>query len=257
MRPSSTVQRCALLCTTLCLMLLLGGIQARGQSDSTQLQLGVGYAVGGTTPLSMPQSIQRVDAFHLSLSPTVWAGAALPIGNHWSLYAGLRAARKTMDVEVTTQGYHMAIVQGDNSIEGYFTGHVRQEVDLWALSLPVQACYNLGQKWSVRMGPYLSAVVKRRFGGVASDGYLRQGTPAGPRITIGDTEETQASYDFSNELNHLQWGIALSADYTPWPHIGINAHVEWGLSSLLHNDFHTVEQTLYPIYATLSLFYRL
>ena len=39
--------------------------------------------------------------------------------------------------------------------------------------------------------------------------------------------------------------------------LGLSADLDWGFSGLFQSNFTTVEQTLYPIYGTLGLFYQL
>ena len=39
--------------------------------------------------------------------------------------------------------------------------------------------------------------------------------------------------------------------------IGVSADLNWGLTGIFPSDFKTVEQTLYPVYGTIGVFYRL
>jgi hypothetical protein len=39
--------------------------------------------------------------------------------------------------------------------------------------------------------------------------------------------------------------------------IGMSADLNWGLTGIFPSDFKTVEQTLYPVYGTIGVFYRL
>ena len=39
--------------------------------------------------------------------------------------------------------------------------------------------------------------------------------------------------------------------------IGVSADLNWGLTGIFSSDFKPIEQTLYPIYATIGVFYRL
>ena len=51
-------------------------------------------------------------------------------------------------------------------------------------------------------------------------------------------------------------GLALGIDGELTPHFGISADLNWGLTGIFKSDFKTVEQTLYPIYGTVSVFYK-
>lgn len=39
--------------------------------------------------------------------------------------------------------------------------------------------------------------------------------------------------------------------------LGVSADLNWGLTGIFPGDFKTVEQTLYPVYGTIGVFYRL
>ena len=225
--------------------------------DGIDLMLRAGYSVGGTSPLAMPASIRSIDAFRIGSSFSAGGNITKTFGGRWGLTSGLLLESKTMDADVTVKGYHMEIVQGDSKIEGVFTGHVHQQVSLLMLTLPLQASFKADDKLTLHAGPYASLLLKKEFKGVASDGYLRQGDPTGPRIAIGDTPETNASYDFSDQIRSWQLGIAIGADYRIVNGLAIFANLSWGLTPLFPSDFTTVEQALYPIYGTLGLSYTL
>ena len=41
------------------------------------------------------------------------------------------------------------------------------------------------------------------------------------------------------------------------PSAGTLRNLNWGLSGIFQNDFKTVEQTLYPIYGSVGVFWRI
>ena len=222
--------------------------------DDLSFKVRAGYSVGGTAPLDMPASIRSIDSYSLTPSVMIGADAAYGFNEKWGIQAGLHFENKGMDADITTKGYRMEMVKGDSRIEGLFTGHVHQEVTSWMLTLPVQATLNLGAV-TLKAGPYASLLVNSNFSGIASDGYLRQGDPTGPKIIIGDKEGEWATYDFSDEIRPFQLGVSVGADFAIAKGFGISADLNWGLSGLLKSSFKTVEQTLYPIYGTLGLYY--
>ena len=57
-------------------------------------------------------------------------------------------------------------------------------------------------------------------------------------------------------MSPVQAGIGIGADWTVAGGFGVSADLEWGLTGLFKRDFKTIEQTLYPIYGTLGLFYQ-
>lgn len=240
------------------LILTVGAtLVAQAGDGHLALRARVGYNLGATTPLGMPASVSSIDAYRLTPSVAVGVDMAMPLGARWLLAAGLRFENKAMDADITAQGYHMELRRASESIEGLFTGKVSQQVSQWMLTAPVYAVYECSPRWRLKAGPYLSLLVGRDFSGIASDGYLRQGGPTGPKIAIGDTPGTWATYDFSDEMRRVQVGLMLGADWKPMQRIGFSLDVGIGLTGIFPSDFATVEQTLYPIYGTVGVFYAI
>ena len=217
----------------------------------------LGYSIGGTTPLGLPASIRSIDAFHLS--PNVMAG--LDIGYAFNrkmgLQAGLHLERKDMDGEVTVKGYKMKVKMDDDEMEGYFTGHVRQQVKMWMVTLPVQCTFNVSRKLALKAGPYVSWLLDKDFSGYAFDGHLRKDDPTGPLVKMGSTADEWATYDFPDDMRRWQFGMDVGLDWNFYRRWGLSADLAWGLTGTMKSDFKTVEQTLYPIYGTIGLYYKL
>lgn len=216
----------------------------------------IGYSIGGTAPIGIPAEIRSIDAFRLTPSFMAGADVSLPLGSKWGVATGLHIENKAMKIEATTKAYRMEVTKGDSKIEGLFTGHIKQDVAQWMLTLPVQATYAVSQKVTLKGGPYLSLLLSKDFSGIASDGYLRQSVPTGPRINMGSKEGEWATYDFSDEMRPLQFGLGVGVDWRVHQQIGVSADLNWGLTGVFENDFKTIEQTLYPIYATIGVFYQ-
>jgi hypothetical protein len=161
-----------------------------------------------------------------------------------------------MNVSVTTKGYRMAMVKGGEELEGVYTGRVEQKTKAWMLTIPVMATYEVGRLWRLHAGPYLSVLTARGFSGNVSDGYLRKDTPTGQKIEMGHATDERAYYDFSSDMRRLQAGICVGAEWLVASHVGLGANLSWGLTGLMHSEFKTVEQTLYPIYGTISVTYH-
>lgn len=226
-------------------------------ADSLDVKLRVGYNIGGTAPMGLPASIRSIDAFQMTPSLMVGGDVNLTLRKHWKLSAGLHFENKGMDTEVTTKSYRMEMRKGNSQISGFFTGHVKQVVSQWMVTLPVQTTYQLNEHVTLKAGPYVSLLVHKDFSGIAFDGYLRQGDPTGPKIIIGNTEADWATYDFSEEMRSLQWGVSVGIDWHWDYRLGLSADLNWGLSGIFSEDFKTVEQPLYPIYGSVGVFYKL
>lgn len=243
----------------LVLLLLATGAKASqpANADGWRFCIRAGYSLGATTPIGIPATIRKLNRFNLSPNAVVGLDATLPFSERWGLLTGLHFEHKGMDVTVTTKGYHMAMVKGGEELEGVYTGRVEQHVKAWMFSLPLQATYSLSQCWQLRLGPYFSVLTSKAFNGEVSDGYLRKDTPTGQKIEMGHEADERATYDFSSNMRRLQAGLDVGADCQLASRIGLSADLSWGLTGLMHSSFKTVEQTLYPIYGTISVTYQL
>ena len=239
------------------MLLFASRVQAYNLVDSLQLRIRAGYSIGATTPIPLPETIRSIDGYRLTPSFMVGFDAMLPLRGKWGVALGLHFENKGMEGDVTTKAYHMELVKGDSRIEGLFTGHVKQKVTQWMLTIPLQATLQLGRKVTLKGGPYMSVLLSSDFSGIASDGYLRQGDPTGAKILMGSKEDEWASYDFSDEMRRMQFGIGIGADWQVYRRLGVSADLNWGLTGIFLGDFKTVEQSLYPIYGTIGIFYRL
>jgi len=228
-----------------------------GTLDSLQVKARVGYNIGGTTPIPLPETIRSIESYNLTPSFMVGFDAILPLTQQWGITASLRFENKGMKATVTTKAYFMEVVKGDQKMAGLFTGHVEQEVKQWMLTVPVMATLKLSNKVMLKGGPYVSFLLNKGFSGIASDGYLRKDSPTGAKILMGNREGEWATYDFDDDMRSVQFGIGIGVDWQLHKRIGLMADLNWGLTGIFPGDFKTVEQTLYPVYGTIGVFYRL
>ncbi len=228
-----------------------------GILEELQLRARAGYNIGGTTPIPLPETIRRINSYRLTPSLMVGLDARLPLSKQWGIMAGIRFENKGMDGDVTVKSYQMEVVKGDSKLSGRFTGHISQQVKQWMLTIPVQATLQLGEKVILKGGPYISLLLSKEFSGIASDGYLREGNPTGVKILMGDKEGEWATYEFNDDIRSLQMGIAVGADFQICKNLGLSADLNWGLTGIFPADFKTIDQTLYPVYGTIGVFYRL
>jgi hypothetical protein len=231
---------------------------AAGNHDSQfQFKVRAGYNIGGTAPIGLPASIRSIDKYSLTPSFMVGADVNLPLQDSWGVQLGLHIENKGMDGEVTTKTYRMEIKKGESLLNGVYTGHVHQDVTEFMLTLPVMASCQLSKKLQLKVGPYFSLLLDKDFSGYVYDGYLRQGNPTGPMVSIGIREDERATYDFTDDMRRFQAGIALGVDWQVHRRLGLSADLNWGITGIHKSDFKTIEQTLFPIYGTIGVFYRI
>ncbi|MBR1503753.1 MAG: PorT family protein [Prevotella sp.] len=232
-------------------------VTAQTSLEQLQVKVRMGYSIGGTTPLGMPASIRSIESFKLTPNFMFGADVMYPLSEKFGLQAALHYEIKDMDGEVTTKGYHMKVKMDEDELEGIYTGHVRQKVRQRMLTIPIQMTYEISKKVQLKAGPYLSLLLAKDFYGYAFDGYLRKDDPTGVKVVMGDKEGEWATYDFGVDMRTCQVGIAVGIDWSFYRNLGLSADLSWGLTGIHHSDFKTVEQTLYPIYGTIGLFYRI
>lgn len=216
-----------------------------------------GYSVGGTAPIGMPATIRGLDSYRLEPNYSLGLGVNKPLNERWGLSSGLYIENKGMHIKATVKNYKMTITRGGETLAGRFTGHNSSKAEQWMLTLPVQAAYFFSPTVQVRLGPYVSYVCTRHFTGYAYDGYLRVDNPTGPKVELGSDETTRGSYDFSENMRKLQFGVMAGADWHFHRRWGLFADITWGLTGVFKSDFNTIEQTLYPIYGTIGISYKL
>lgn len=229
---------------------------AGGFLDNLTYNLRFGYGIGGTAPMGMPATIRSLESYRLEPNFTLGLGVYKQLNNRWGLTTGLHLENKGMNIDAKVKNYHMSIIKGGQSLDGYFTGMNTSEAEMWMLTLPLQATYSFSQDLHLKFGPYLSYINKPVFRGYASDGYLRVGNPTGTKVMLGSDEGSRGTYDFSDSMRSLQFGFMFGAEYYFHRRWGMFADVSWGVTGVFKKKFKTIEQTLYPVYGTLGVSYR-
>lgn len=244
------------LITIIAALLVFAPMPARTIDEKLHFMVRVGYDVGGNMPIGLPPEIRKLNSYTPQLNPSVGFDAKLTFNDHWSALASLRFENKGMSEDANVKNYHMEITRGDQKLAGMFTGDVTTKTAEWMLTLPIQAAFRIN-KVDLRVGPYISYLINREFSGWAHNGYLRKDDPTGAKIELGEGPNERGDYDFSEHMRHWQWGVGLGADWHFGKRMGAYAELNWGVTPTMKSDFHTIEQTLYPIYGTLGLTYRL
>ena len=229
-------------------------VPAAAQDRNVAFTLRAGYVIGGTTPVPLPREIRSVNAFHPLGGVTVGADVRYPLSDRWAVQAGGHFFYEGFHTTAEVKSYRMAITQGQNYLEGNFTG--TDETDTWMLgcTIPVTATFSLSDHWRLSAGPFVSFLFTGRFEGLVYDGYLREGDPTGQKVEM--TRENPATYDFRSDMRHAYWGLQFLADWQASRHWGAFAGVDWGLSSIFPASFKTVEFKMFPIYAKMGIAYH-
>ena len=224
--------------------------------DSLRIDARLGYTLGGTLPTHLDNKIRHINNFDPGLNFTVSIEGDLMLNEHWAVHSGLRYELGSMDVDSRVKNYDIEVVRGDESLDGIFNGNVRIKSAQRRITLPIQASYYCSPQLQLRGGLFMGWLTNRRFWGWAYDGYLREGTPVGPKIEMGREPGERGDFDFDKDMRHMQWGVDAGLDWHFHPRWGLFAEVTYSLSGLFKSNFTSV-QTLRPMYGALGILYRI
>ena len=87
--------------------------------------------------------------------------------------------------------------------------------------------------------------------------YATESARVKDTIIIGNKEGEWATYDFTDDMRNFQVGVGVGLDWYWSKSLGVSAELNWGLTGVFKSDFKTVEQTLYPLYGCVSVFYKI
>ncbi|MCM1504682.1 MAG: PorT family protein [Muribaculum sp.] len=250
------------------LFVLVGlfAVCANAQSDTTdgilksadlglEYEINAGINIGGSAPLPIPGEIRKVLSYgpglNLSIGATVtkWLSA----DGKWGLALMPRFETKGMHTKARTKNYGMAIIRDGSEVSGNWTGKVSTKYRAGTFTLPIVVAYKINDRWKVNFGPYISAVMNKEFSGYVYDGYLREGNPTGNKVVFDG--DSQAPYDFSDDMRTFQWGLQAGASWLAFKHLSIQANLTWGLNNIFKSSFKTVTFDLYPIYLNVGFGY--
>lgn len=249
--------------------LLLGVASASAQSQEdkyaewgptnrdmqTGLILRAGYVIGGTSPMPLPAEIRSINEFSPKGGFTIGLDGYYMLSRHWGFQLGWHLFYEGFHTSADVKNYRMGITQGEDYLEGYFTG--TDVTNTWMLgsTFPLTATYRISPRWNVSAGPFLTILYDHTFEGEVYDGYLRQGDPTGQKVEI--SRENRATYDFQDNMLNAYWGVQFLLDWKATHRLNVFGGVDWAFSGIFPKSFQTVEFKLYPIYAKIGLGYRL
>lgn len=228
----------------------------RSALHGLEYQVKAGISIGGTAPIPLPVQIRSIDSYNPTLATSIegevtkWLSSPENLG----ITVGIRLENKAMITKATVRSYNMEILgTGGEKISGVWTGGVKTEVSNTYLTFPVLATYKLSERWRMKAGPYFSYLISGDFSGNVYEGYLREGSPIGPKVSF--TDGKTATYDFSDNLRRFQWGAQIEAEWRAFKHLNVYANLTWGLNDIFKSDFHTITFAMYPIFMNIGFAY--
>ena len=207
--------------------------------DSLNYTFRIGYNIGGTAPIGMPNTIRSLNSYDFQPNVTLGLDVWNDIWGQWGLLSGVHLENKGMKIDATVKNYHMTMVQGGNELEGMYTGKLVTDCNQWMITIPLMATFRTGH-FLLKCGPYVSYVANTSFKGHVYDGYLRTGDPTGDKVTMGPEGDDNPTYDFSDDMRKFHVGIGIGADYCIGSRLGIYADITWGLNGAFKSSFNTI-----------------
>lgn len=249
------------LITTLIAIFCFTTIVARdGETDNAKrwrLSAQIGFNIGGTSPLPLPEEIREIKSYSPGLAPAAGIEIKYLFSNDmlWGISSGLYIERKSMFTKAKVKNYHTEIIgENNNKLRGNWTGDVHTDSDNWYLTMPILATYNINSLFNIKAGVFLSYLANGEFSGYVNSGYLRKDNPTGNKIIFDS--KSKGEYDFSNQLNKFSWGMMVGMDYSINQQIKIHTNLTWGLNEIFKSDFNTISFDMYPIYLNIGAGYN-
>lgn len=223
--------------------------------------LNLGINIGGSMPVPLPAEVRKINNYNPKINPHIGISTIYNLNKKWGIGTELSLGIKGMRVKDEVKYMHTKVLVSEKGnpdskmVDGYFTGKNTTNVNLQYLSLTLSGIYNIDDKWEVRLGMYAASILKAKFDGNVSDGYLRDKEPNGPIVVI--EADNPALFDFSDNLRDFDAGIVLGGKYKINERIGAIINLNWGLTDIFYRDQNPINFKMQNIYATFGVSYKL
>lgn len=242
-----------------CLMIIWQITFAQDSTGSTKTlhrkwehNIVAGFNIGATAPLPIPNNVRKIESYSPEFSPKLGYELLYRFNAKWGVGLGAYLDYKGMKTKSEVLYLNTIISSGDAEFKGTFSGKNETKVRNAYVSFPIHATFNFNERWRVRLGMYGAWLFSATFKGTVSDGYIRNGGPTGEKILI-----SQASFDFSEDVNTFDFGLHGGGQMTVWKNLSINADLSWGLRPIFPSSFEGTEFKMYNIYGLLGVVYKI
>ena len=99
----------------------------------------LGFALGGTSPLPIPQEIRSINKFRPEGGLSIGVDGFKLFNRQWGLMTGLRFFIEGMYTEANVKNYKMSIAMDNEVLKGHFTGTDVTETKMTGLTIPFLA----------------------------------------------------------------------------------------------------------------------
>ncbi|MDR1499455.1 MAG: PorT family protein [Tannerellaceae bacterium] len=243
---------------TILLLTLTTALSAQGESNKRwEYKMTAGHNIGGTSPIPLPAEIRKIEAWRpLALGGTLAFHVTRRLTPTWGVTSGIAIDIKGVTVKARVKYMNTSLVIGEGSdtglFGGMFTGLNETRVRNGYLSLPLLATFSPSERLRLHLGGYAAFLKDARLDGGASDGYIRNGGPAGERINI-----EESTFDFSDQIRKVDAGLMALTDWYFTNRLAITGQLSWGLTPIFPSTFNGIPYKMYNIYLMAGLSFRL
>ncbi|MBL7933460.1 MAG: outer membrane beta-barrel protein [Bacteroidia bacterium] len=214
------------------------------------------FNIGATAPISMPATVRKIEKWSPGINLSAGYEGLYKLRKSWNLGFGLKLDFKGMAItnEVLYMRTQVTVQSGSSSgsFEGYFSGNSKTDIRNAYVLVPLYIAYKMNPRFRFKLGGYLAYMFHSQFSGVVYDGYIRNGSPVGEKITINE-----AIFDLSTQQNRLDYGLLLGAQQYLHGRVSLIENFTWGLQPILKSSSKAMDFKMYNIYLSLGLAYRL
>lgn len=226
--------------------------KASSSSSKWEHNVAVGLNIGATAPVPIPDNVREIKSYSPQFNPKLGYELLYHFHAKWGVGIGAYLDYKGMATKSEVLYLNTIITSDDAEFKGTFSGSNETTVKNAYLSFPVHASYDFNNRWRVRLGMYAAWLLSSSFKGDVSDGYIRNGGPTGEKVLI-----SEATFDFSKEVNSFDFGLHGGGQMKVWKNLAINADLSWGLKPIFPSSFEGTEFKMYNIYGLLGLVYKI
>ena len=232
------------------------GAAAQDNSRNFEMSLQLGYNIGATAPIPLPEEVRKINSYNPKFNPSLGVTLGYGFNDRWGVGAGILVDWKGMRVKDEVKYMHTSVVLGEDGerLTGYFVGDNMTNVDMTYLTVPIYATYTFNSKWNVRLGIYAAKALSSGFDGTVNNGYIRIETPTGQKQVI---DGEGASFDFSEDIRDYDFGFMAGGEYRLNSRFGVYANLSWGVVPFFYKNSNPIEFTMTNIYGTVGITYRL
>lgn len=224
-------------------------------------ELNIGLNIGGSMPIPLPEEVRKIESYNPKFNGHVGVSTVYNLNEKWGIGTELSLNTKGMRVKDRVKYMRTKVTVSDKNsqehrqVEGYFVGKNMTNVNIQSLTLSLYGSYNITENWEVKLGIYASNILKSKFTGNVSDGYLRDGTPNGPIVVI--EKDNPASFDFSDNMRDFDAGLVVGGKFKVNDKIGIIANLNWGFTDIFYRDQNPIQFKMQNVYCTIGVAYKL